>query len=153
MHGRGWLTLSRQTLEAIGSLVAIAIERAGAVEKLSRVEAARESEQLRSVLLDSVTHEFRTPLTAIKASVTSLLGSSSHSPEEQNELLTIINEESDRLNRLIGEAAEMAQLDASKVEFRFETAPIRPGGRRSTRGTETTSAAASGGRQNSRRPS
>jgi len=123
--------LSRQTLEAIGSLVAIAIERAGAVEKLSRAEAARESEQLRSVLLDSVTHEFRTPLTAIKASVTSLLGSSSHSPEnhspeERQELLTIINEESDRLNRLIGEAAEMAQLDASKVEFRLESAPIGP---------------------------
>jgi two-component system, OmpR family, sensor histidine kinase KdpD len=119
--------LSRQTLEAIGSLVAIAIERAGAVEKLSRAEAARESEQLRSVLLDSVTHEFRTPLTAIKASVTSLLGSPSrpnHSPEERQELLTIINEESDRLNRLIGEAAEMAQLDANKVEFRFESAPI-----------------------------
>jgi two-component system sensor histidine kinase KdpD len=126
--------LSRQTLEAIGSLVAIAIERAGAVEKLSRAEAARESEQLRSVLLDSVTHEFRTPLTAIKASVTSLLGSRSHlqegqpqgghSAEERHELLTIINEESDRLNRLIGEAAEMAQLDANKVEFRFESAPI-----------------------------
>ncbi len=121
--------LSRQTLEAIGSLVAIAIERAGAVEKLSRAEAARESEQLRSVLLDSVTHEFRTPLTAIKASVTSLLGSRSHpqeghSPEERQELLTIINEESDRLNRLIGEAAEMAQLDANKVEFRFDSAPI-----------------------------
>ena len=136
---------SRQTLEAIGSLVAISIERAGAVEKLSRAEAARESEQLRSVLLDSVTHEFRSPLTAIKASVTSLLGSprlssddqspsqspsqspgysSAHSPEEQLELLTIINEESDRLNRLIGEAAEMAQLDANKVEFRFESTPV-----------------------------
>jgi two-component system, OmpR family, sensor histidine kinase KdpD len=130
--------LSRQTLEAIGSLVAISIERAGAVEKLSRAEAARESEQLRSVLLDSVTHEFRTPLTAIKASVTSLLGSSrpssestsqnlpaaNHTPAEKHELLTIINEESDRLNRLIGEAAEMAQLDANKVEFRFESAPV-----------------------------
>ena len=115
--------------------MAISIERAGAVEKLSRAEAARESEQLRSVLLDSVTHEFRSPLTAIKASVTSLLGSSSsqsdsqshlttHSDEERQELLTIINEESDRLNRLIGEAAEMAQLDANKVEFRFESAPV-----------------------------
>jgi two-component system sensor histidine kinase KdpD len=120
--------LSRQTLEAIGSLVAISIERAGAVEKLSRAEAARESEQLRSVLLDSVTHEFRSPLTAIKASVTSLLGNPNqtapHSPEESRELLTVINEESDRLNRLIGEAAEMAQLDANKVEFHFEPASI-----------------------------
>ena len=134
----GGSELSRQTLEAIGSLVAISVERAGAVEKLSRAEAARESEQLRSVLLDSVTHEFRTPLTAIKASVTTLLGSPSHSPdgqspegrsplhsdEEKQELLTIINEESDRLNRLVGEAAEMAQLDANKVEFRFRSAPI-----------------------------
>ena len=118
--------LSRQTLEAIGSLVAIAIERASAFEKLSRAEAARESEQLRSVLLDSVTHEFRTPLTAIKASVTSLLGTAVHSREENHELLTVINEESDRLNRLIGEAAEMAQLDANKVEFTFTTMPIRP---------------------------
>jgi two-component system, OmpR family, sensor histidine kinase KdpD len=132
--------LSRQTLEAIGSLVAISIERAGAIEKLSRAEASRESEQLRSVLLDSVTHEFRSPLTAIKASVTSLLGSPrsspdghppeahspGHSAEERLELLTIINEESDRLNRLIGEAAEMAQLDANKVEFRFASAPIGP---------------------------
>jgi two-component system sensor histidine kinase KdpD len=118
-------TLSGQTLEAIGSLVAISIERAGAVEKLSRAEAARESEQLRSVLLDSVTHEFRSPLTAIKASVTSLLGSANLSPAEKQELLTIIDEESDRLNRLIGEAAEMAQLDANKVEFRFQAAPIQ----------------------------
>jgi two-component system, OmpR family, sensor histidine kinase KdpD len=119
-------TLSRQTLEAIGSLVAIAIERANAIEKLSRAEAARESEQLRSVLLDSVTHEFRSPLTAIKASVTSLLGSPNHSPEVSKELLTVINEESDRLNRLIGEAAEMAQLDAKKVEFCFESGPVGP---------------------------
>jgi two-component system sensor histidine kinase KdpD len=116
--------LSRQTLEAIGSLVAISVERAGAVEKLSRAEASRESEQLRSVLLDSVTHEFRTPLTSIKASVTELLGSPNHSNEDRQELLTIINEESDRLNRLIGEAAEMAQLDANKVEFRFDPAPV-----------------------------
>ncbi|MFY9561671.1 MAG: DUF4118 domain-containing protein [Terriglobales bacterium] len=116
--------LSRQTLEAIAGLIAISVERAGAIEKLTRAEAARESEQLRSLLLDSVTHEFRTPLTAIKASVTSLLGSPTLSPAEKEELLTVINEESDRLNRLVGEAAEMAQLDAGKVELRLEPARI-----------------------------
>jgi two-component system sensor histidine kinase KdpD len=58
--------LSRESLEAIGSLVAISIERANTVEKLTRAEAARESDRLRSMLLDSITHEFRTPLTAIK---------------------------------------------------------------------------------------
>ncbi len=117
--------LSRQTLEAMGSLIAIAIERAGTIEKLGRAEAARESEQLRSVLLDSVTHEFRTPLTAIKASVSSLLTNPNLDEDQHHELLTVISEESDRLNRLVGEAAEMAQLDANKVELQMEPHPIR----------------------------
>ncbi len=94
-------------------------------EELAHAEAAHESQQLRSLLLDSVTHEFRTPLTAIKASVTSLLGSPSLLPAEKQDLLTVINEESDRLNRLVGEAAEMAQLDAGKVELQLEPARIR----------------------------
>ena len=117
--------LSRGTLEAICSLIAVAIERARAMENLSRTEAARESEQLRSVLLDSVTHEFRTPLTAIKAAVTSLLSHPPRNGDEQRELLTVINEESDRLNRLVGEAAEMAQLDASQVELHLAPHGIR----------------------------
>ena len=123
--------LSRETLEAVGSLIAISIERAGAVETLTRAEAAREGEKLRSALLDSVTHEFRTPLTSIKLSVTALM--SSHMPvEATSELLTVINEETDRLNRLVGEAAEMAQLDAQQVELRREPLPVRPGGGRRT---------------------
>ena len=108
---------SRETLESMSTLIAIAIERAGAVEKLSKAEAARESEQLRTALLDSVTHEFRTPLTAIKASATSLLSAPNLDDAQRHELLTVINEESDRLNRLVGEAAEMSQLDANKVEL------------------------------------
>ena len=111
--------LSRETLESMSSLIAIATERAGAVEKLGKAEAARESEQLRSALLDSVTHEFRTPLTGIKASVTSLLSNPNLDGAQRQELLTVINEESDRLNRLVGEAAEMAQLDAHKVELKL----------------------------------
>jgi two-component system sensor histidine kinase KdpD len=112
--------LSRETLEAVGGLAAIAIERAGAVENLTKAEAAKESDKLRSALLDSVTHEFRTPLTSIKASVTSLLSDARLGADEQRELLTVINEESDRLNRLVGEAAEMAQFDAAGVELQRE---------------------------------
>src|ERR1041385_603924 len=112
---------SRQTLDALGSLIAIAIERAGTVEKLARAEIARESEQLRSALLDSLTHEFRTPLTAVKASVTSLLGDTPIDNAQRKELLTVINEESDRLNRLVGEAAEMAQLDAHSVQLNLHS--------------------------------
>lgn len=117
--------LSRETLEAMSSLIAIAIERAGAIEKLGRAEAARESEQLRSALLDSVTHEFRTPLTGIKASATSLLSNPGLDAAQRLELLTVIDEESDRLNRLVGEAAEMAQLDANQFELQLAAHPIQ----------------------------
>ena len=65
--------LSRETLEAIGGLVGIAAERTRAIEELSESRAMQENEKLRSALLDSVTHEFRTPLTSIKASVTALM--------------------------------------------------------------------------------
>jgi len=88
--------LSRQTLEAIGTLIAVAMERARAVEQLGQTEAAREGERLRTALLDSVTHALRTPLTSIKASVTNLLSNPALSGEQRSELLTIINEESDR---------------------------------------------------------
>ena len=121
----GGSSFSQETLEAVGSLIAVAIERAAAVEKLTHTEAARESERLRSALLDSVTHEFRTPLTSIKASVSSLLSEAQLAPEQRQELLTVIDEESERLNRLVGEAVEMAQLDAKEVKLELRPHPIR----------------------------
>jgi two-component system, OmpR family, sensor histidine kinase KdpD len=109
--------LSRQTLEALGSMIAIAFERARAVEDLGKTEATREGERLKSALLDSVTHDFRTPLTSIKASVTSLLSTPNAPETQQRELLSIINEECDRLNQLVGDATEMARLDAGEFEL------------------------------------
>jgi len=109
--------LSRHTLEALGTLIAVALERARAVEELGKTEAVREGERLKSALLDSVTHDFRTPLTSIKASVSSLLSAPPASGLQRSELLTIIDEECDRLNQLVGDAAEMAQLDAGEVEL------------------------------------
>jgi two-component system sensor histidine kinase KdpD len=117
--------LSRESLEAIGSLVAISIERANTIEKLTKSEAARESDRLRSVLLDSVTHEFRTPLTSIKASAETLLSDARLDKPQREDLLQVINEESDRLDRLIGEAAEVAQLDGHQLQFHFEAHQIR----------------------------
>jgi len=117
--------LSRETLEALGGLVAIAVERAAAVDTLMRNEASRESERLRSALLDSVTHEFRTPLTSIKASITSLRSTTAMNDAERQDLLAVIEEETDRLNRLVGEAVEMAQLDANEVKLELRPHPIR----------------------------
>ena len=116
---------TRETMEAVGSLIAIAIERSDAVERLTHTEASRESERLRSALLDSVTHEFRTPLTSIKASVTTLRSSATLNNEQKEDLLAVIEEESDRLNRVIGEAVEMAQLDAKEVKLDLRPQQMR----------------------------
>lgn len=109
--------VSRETAEAIGSLIGTAIERTRAVEELTASQAARENERLRSALLDSVTHEFRTPLTGIKACITGLISSPDIDDQQRQELMSIIDEEADRLNRLVGHAAEMAQLDAHAVKL------------------------------------
>ena len=117
--------LSRETLDALGSLAGLAIERARALEALSKHRAEQEHERLRSALLDSVTHEFRTPLTCIKASVTTLLSGTTLDQQGRAELLTVINEETDRLNRLVGEAAEMAQLDAGMFKLDLQPHSIQ----------------------------
>jgi two-component system sensor histidine kinase KdpD len=62
--------VSKATMGALGSLVAAAIER---LPTWSSMEAARQSEQFKSVMLDAIAHDFRTPLTDIKTSVTALL--------------------------------------------------------------------------------
>ncbi len=116
--------LSRETLDALSSLAGLAIERARALEALSKNRAEQEHERLRSALLDSVTHEFRTPLTSIKASVTTLLSDAALDDQSRRELLTVIDEETDRLNRLVGEASEMAQLDAGMFKLDLRTHSI-----------------------------
>jgi two-component system sensor histidine kinase KdpD len=105
---------SEQMVRAIVNLIAITIEKARALEDASHAEAARQSEVLKSALLDSLAHDIKTPLTSIKAAVTSLLGSA---PGADRELLTIINEEADRLNRLAAEVVEMARIEAGKLHL------------------------------------
>jgi two-component system sensor histidine kinase KdpD len=105
---------TEQTVRAVVNLVAITIEKARALEDASHAEAARQSEVLKSALLDSLAHDIKTPLTSIKAAVTSLLGSA---PRTERELLTIINEEADRLNQLAAEVVAMARIEAGKLHL------------------------------------
>lgn len=114
--GISGVELSHETFDALATLVAIAIERTRAVENVGKAEASRENEKLRSAILDSIAHEFRTPLTGIKASVTSLLAGG-FDRAQQTEFLTIINEEADRLNHLVEEATQMARLESHQVEL------------------------------------
>jgi two-component system sensor histidine kinase KdpD len=103
-----------QTVRAIADLAAITIEKARAMEEASHAEAARQSELLKSALLDSLAHDIKTPLTSIKAAVTNLLGEAAAADRE---LLTIIDEEADRLNQLAAEVVAMARIEAGKLHL------------------------------------
>lgn len=121
LHGAA---LSLESLEAAGGLISISIDRVHALEEVTRGEAAKESERLRTLMIDSITHELRTPLTAIKASATTLLSASELSAEDTHDLLQVIDEESDRLNHLVSQAVEMAQLDTQEVHMTFHSVDI-----------------------------
>ncbi len=95
-----------------------------AFERASHAEALRQSERLKSSLLDAVTHDIRTPLTSIKASVTTLLDEMRADPSvlldaaERREMLEIINEETDRLNRFSESLLELARIEAGEMKLR-----------------------------------
>jgi two-component system sensor histidine kinase KdpD len=106
-------TLSTAALNALAYLVAIGIERARSLEQANKVEATRQSEILKATLLDALAHDLKTPLTSIKGVVTHLLARARDS--EEQELLTIADEETDRLNRLVVEVLEMSRIEAAKL--------------------------------------
>ncbi|MGB8130377.1 MAG: ATP-binding protein [Candidatus Angelobacter sp.] len=87
-------------------------ERAAA--QAAEADALRKSEQLKTALLDAVTHDLRTPLTSIKAAI-STIRAESVSPEVQRELFEVIEEESDRLNHFIQGMMDLAKLQAGEV--------------------------------------
>jgi len=93
------------------------------LDQQEREQAGRIAISLRKAVLDSVIHELRTPLTSIKSSVTALLTMPRLTSDERNELLTIIDEETDRLNLLVGEAVETTRLDTSE-RLTLEPRPI-----------------------------
>ena len=107
-------------LQGIGNLIAIGLERARAQDLAHQVEAARRSEQLRTTLIDAMAHEFKTPLTSIRAATTSLLSSPDQPIESRNELLAVADEEAQHLQALIDDAVDMARLESGHVHVRRE---------------------------------
>lgn len=96
-----------------------------AFERVSHAEALRQSEQLKSALLDAVTHDLRTPLTSIKASATLLLEDSDgdeetepFSAKEQQAMLRVITQEVDRLDRFIEGIIDLARIEAGGLRLR-----------------------------------
>jgi len=114
-------TLSREVATAISGQVTIAVARSIAIAATTRIEAAREADRLRAALIDSLTHELRTPLTSIRAAATTLLEGQGLDDAGRLEMVRVIDEEAERLDLLIGEAVEMAEIDADVVQVKMSS--------------------------------
>lgn len=122
--GMTGVKLADSALQGVANLVAIGLEKARAQEAAARAEAAREGDELRSVLLDAIAHEFKTPLTTIKASTTALLSGHIESAEQQRGYVSLMDEETDRLNALVSDAIQMARLDSGHVQLQLEKVDV-----------------------------
>jgi two-component system sensor histidine kinase KdpD len=109
-------------LQGIGNLIAIGLERARGQDLESQVEAARQSDKLRTTLLDAMAHEFKTPLTSVIGATTALLDLPDQPLSARVELLKIADEEAHRLQELIDEAVERGRLDTMDIRVHAEPA-------------------------------
>ena len=118
---RVWLNPA--TKAGVGSIQAfmlrgvMALERAQVAASEQKTRALAESDRLKSALLSSVSHEFRTPLATIKASVSSLLGAYDLEAAVQTELLQAIEEETDHLSQLVSNLLSMSRLEAGSLKL------------------------------------
>ncbi|MDQ2775675.1 MAG: ATP-binding protein, partial [Acidobacteriota bacterium] len=110
---------SEVALQAIAQLVAIAIERDRAQDIANRTEAERQNEQIKATLLDALAHEFKTPLTSVKVATSALL-SRGNLDSTASELLTILDEEADRLTNLVSDSIELARIGTGQVTLHRE---------------------------------
>ena len=112
---------------AIASLVAVALERGHAFDRQCHAEAARHSEQLRTAVLESLAHEFKTPLTIIHTVSSGLLAAGDLS-DTHTELVTLIDKQSRKLNDLASRLLSAGNLDAAEFQPQVRgPACLRPG--------------------------
>jgi two-component system sensor histidine kinase KdpD len=113
--------MSDAALQSVSSLVGVGLEKARAQEEVNRAQVARQSEELKSTLLDAIAHEFKTPLTSIKAVTTDLLSNPDESlSQQQRGLVTIADEGADRLSRLVTEAIQLARIEGGQFQLNRE---------------------------------
>lgn len=113
-------------LDVIAERVGVTIEKAHAARQSMEAELIRRSENLKSAVLDALAHEIKGPLATVKISVSTLLSQQPGNAEQQQELLKIINEETDRMKQWIEDAVRMSSRDASDLHLRKTPSQIRP---------------------------
>ncbi len=104
-------------VDAIASLVTVAFERAHSLEKEMQAEAERQSEQLRTTVLDGLAHAFKTPLTVILASTSGLI-EAGQLTRSQAELVALIDQHANKLSGLTNHCLGMAKLESAAIKLR-----------------------------------
>ena len=110
------------TLDALGAVIAIAIERASLLDERKAAEIARRGEDLKTALLASLAHDLRTPLTAIRVAASNLQ-SPQLGDEQLREQSALILGEAERLGRVFENILEMARIDAGAVSTEPQWVP------------------------------
>ncbi len=111
--------------QGVLNLISLGLEKARNLEAATRADAARQSEEFKSVLLDALAHEFKTPLTSIRAAATGILPSGAASPADLREVVSIIDQEASRLGALLDEAVHLARIEAGKLQLEKRPFPVR----------------------------
>ncbi|UWZ85770.1 sensor histidine kinase [Occallatibacter riparius] len=113
---------SDAALQSLVNLVAIGLERANAQKAVTQAEVARQGEELKSTMLDALAHEFKTPLTSIKAVTSDLLSDSPNVLQpHQHELIEIVDESADRLSKLVSDAIQLARIEGGTFRLNLGT--------------------------------
>jgi two-component system, OmpR family, sensor histidine kinase KdpD len=114
----------RRTLDAFANQVALAIERARLVEQAQQAELLEATEKLQTALLNSISHDLRTPLVSITGALSSLEESPMMDEEIRHSLIVTAREEADRLNRLVGNLLNMTRLEAGAMRIHAESCDV-----------------------------
>jgi two-component system, OmpR family, sensor histidine kinase KdpD len=116
----------RHLLSAFASQAALAIERTQLSDVARRVEVFRETEKLQAALLDSISHDLRTPLASITGSLSSLSDSGTVlDGAQRRELLETAREQADQMNRLVGNLLEMSRIEAGALKLHLAPTDVQ----------------------------
>jgi two-component system sensor histidine kinase KdpD len=121
LHGK---QPSAEVRSALANLIDLVIDRARNAEERARVEATQRGEELRNTVLNALAHNFKTPLTSIKAAASMLRGSGEIPSLYGQELVTVIDEEADRLDLLIRESLDLVRIEAHQANPRVESCSL-----------------------------